>query len=122
MKRIILGALCSLALSAIFSLPVLAQAVSVPALTTGRSVTITTGTTFQTVIAAGNYRSLTIQNNNTNTDNCWVYVVNTGSPTTANSILLTPGAAYTRYFPYIPNGAIQATCATTADTLYADTQ
>ena len=98
------------------------QAVSVPALTTGRSVAITVGATFQTVVAAGNYRSLTIQNNNTNTDNCWVYVANAGSPTTANSILLTPGAAYTRYFPYIPNGAIKATCTTTADTLYADTQ
>lgn len=92
-----------------------------PADTTNASVSITTGNTFQTVLAAGVRRSITIENNNTNSDNCWVHV-DASAVTKANSILLTPGGSYTRYYPYIPAGAIQATCTTTADTLYVDYQ
>ena len=57
-----------------------AAAQSTNSVTFNQSVTITTGNTFQTVlnaIAAGSTtprRSLTIQNNNTTSDNCWVYV------------------------------------------------
>jgi hypothetical protein len=90
-------------------------------LTTNASASIATGNTFQTVLAASdNRRSLTIQNNNA-TDSCWVFV-GSGSATKATSILLLAGGSYTRYYPYIPADVIQATCATTADTLYVDTQ
>lgn len=96
-----------------------------PAQTTNGSVVIATGNTFQTVLTAvvgmAQLRSVTIENNNVNGDNCWIYVGN-GSPTKAKSILLTPGGSYARYFPYVPSDAIQATCTTTSDTLYVDTQ
>lgn len=94
------------------------------------SVTITTGNTFQTVLAAltavsfpgrPSRRSLTIQNNNTTTDNCWIFI-GSGTASAATSILLQPGQAYTRYWPYVPSDAIQGTCASNSDTLYVDTQ
>jgi hypothetical protein len=89
--------------------------------TTNNSVVIVTGNTFQTVLAANSNRaSITIENNNA-TDSCWV-TVDGGSPTKAIAILLLAGGSYQRYFPYVPSGAIQATCATANDTLYVDTQ
>lgn len=101
--------------------PAFAQTV---ALTTNGSASITTGNTFQTILAAvsntSSRRSLTIENNNAG-DNCWLYI-GSGAPTKGTSILLLPGGSYTRYHPYIPSDAIQATCATTNDTLYVDTQ
>jgi len=102
------------------------SAAQTPAATTNGSVTIATGSTFQTilaVLAAGNTqrRSVTIQNNNTNGDNCWLFIGG-GSATKATSILLAPGGSYQRYYPYVPSDAIQATCATTNDTMYLDTQ
>lgn len=102
-----------------------------PAATTNGSVAITAGNTFQSVLPALTFssttpqtgrRSLTIQNNNTNGDNCWVFVGPNASATKATSILLGQGASYTRYYPFIPSDNISATCATTADTLYVDTQ
>lgn len=92
--------------------------------TTNGSVAIAAGNTFQTVLAAvtgfTQRRSLTIQNNN-GTDSCWVYV-GAAAATKATSILLLPGGSYTRYYPYLPSDAIQATCTNTANTLYVDTQ
>lgn len=89
--------------------------------TTNGSVTIATGNTFQTALAASSSRaSLTIENNNAS-DNCWLFI-GAGSAAKGTSILLLPGGSYTRYFPYVPADAIQATCATTSDTLYVDTQ
>lgn len=103
--------------------PVRAQVVN--AQTVNGSVTITAGNTFQTAVAAltppALRRSLTIQNNNTNGDNCWVFVGG-GSATKGTAILLNQGGSYTRYYPYVPSDAIQATCTTTSDTLYVDTQ
>jgi hypothetical protein len=97
------------------------------AATTNGSISITTGNTFQQALAAlgvspANRRSLTIENNNTNGDNCWVFIGPTASATKGTSILLTPGGSYTRYFPYVPSDNIAATCVTTSDTLYVDTQ
>ena len=87
------------------------------------STTIATGNTFQSVLtASASRKSLHIQNNNTNGDNCWVYVGANGSATKAASIILSPGGSYQRYFPYIPSDNISATCATTSDTLYVDSQ
>lgn len=95
--------------------------------TVNSSVTIMTGNTFQTVLASNRgtntqRQALTIQNNNTNGDSCWVYVGPTASATKATSILLLQGGSYTRYWPYVPSDVIAATCATTSDTLYADNQ
>jgi hypothetical protein len=93
--------------------------------TLNSSATITTGNAFQTVLASilgtsTQRQSLTIQNNNAS-DSCWVYI-GSGSATKANSILLASGQAYTRYWPFVPSDAIQATCATSSDTLYVDNQ
>lgn len=93
--------------------------------TVNGSVIIATGNTFQTVLAAlgappAIRRALTVENNNA-TDSCWLYI-GSGAATKGTSILLLPGGAYTRYYPYVPSDAIQATCATTSDTLYVDTQ
>jgi hypothetical protein len=94
------------------------------AATTNGSATIITGNTFQTVLGAiannTPRRSLTIENSNTS-DSCWLYV-GSGSATKALSMLLLPGGSYVRYYPYVPSDAIQATCATSNDTLYLDTQ
>jgi hypothetical protein len=114
-------ALAMFAALALFSAPAMAQTV---AQTTNGSVVITTGATFQTVLAAvtsnNQRRSLTINNNNA-TDACWVFL-GSGTAAKGTSIMLLAGATYARYYPYIPSDAIQATCATSADTLYVDTQ
>lgn len=117
MRWMISAALCGMILLA---LPVEAQTPG-QGPTTNSSVTIVTGNTFQVILAAGSRRSVTIQNNNATTDNCWLYI-GSGSPTKATSILLTPGLPYQRYYPIVPNDAIQATCATAGDTIYIDTQ
>lgn len=92
--------------------------------TTNSSAVIATGNTFQTILTAvtsnNQRRSLTIQNNNA-TDSCWLFI-GAGSATKGTSMLLLAGQGYTRYYPYIPSDVIQATCASTSDTLYADVQ
>lgn len=99
--------------------------------TVNGSVIIVTGNTYQTVLAAStlnNRRSLTIQNNNA-TDSCWISfgafggaLITAGTATKGRSILLLAGGSYTRYYPYVPSDEIEATCATTSDTLYIDSQ
>lgn len=92
------------------------------------TVVIAAGNTFQTALASiiGNTsvqrQALTIQNNNTTTDNCWLYLGPNASATKATSILLAPGQAYTRYWPFVPSDEINLTCATTSDTMYVDNQ
>jgi hypothetical protein len=101
------------------------------------SVTITTGNTFQQVLAAAAAtstnasprRALTIQNNNTNSDNCWIAfgtsggtAITAGNATKAESILLAQGGSFQRYEPFVPSDAIIGTCASNSDTLYVDTQ
>lgn len=100
-----------------------------------RSISVTTGNTYQTIAGVNqSRRMIQIQNNNTNTDNCFINddgLVAAGSTTatsvtTANgavtaakaSILLQPGQAYTRYYPYVPSGPIVGTCASNGDSLY----
>jgi hypothetical protein len=120
MKRIALAVLAFLALCA----PLRAQQ---NLATTNSSITIAAGNTFQQAVAAlgvapATRRSITIQNNNTSTDNCWVFIGATGSATKGTSILLAPGGSYQRYWPYVPSDNIAATCANTSDTLYVDIQ
>lgn len=93
--------------------------------TVNASIAIAIGNTFQTILAAPSNlddgrKSLTIQNNNT-ADSCWIFV-GSGTASTAKSVLLASGAAYTRYWPYVPNDLIQGTCASNGDTLYVDWQ
>ena len=99
--------------------------------TVNSSAVITTGNTFQTVLASNlgattaqggplQRQALTIQNNNAS-DTCWLFI-GAASATKATSILLLPGGSYTRYWPFVPSDAIQATCATTSDSLYVDFQ
>ena len=93
--------------------------------TTNLSLTITTGNAFQAVpgLPAGtSRRSLTIENNNITSDNCWLFLGPTANATKNNSILIGPGGSYQRYYPYVPNDNVAVTCATTGDTLYVDTQ
>lgn len=126
---------------ALLAAPLQALAQSVPAVTTPAPITITTGNTFQQALpalaATAQRRSLTIQNNNAS-DSCylliggpWVAGDTTSTSRTINgvsltaikgAILLLAGQAYTRYFPYVPSDLILATCATTGDSLYVDTQ
>jgi hypothetical protein len=76
------------------------------------------------VAASTSRMSLTIQNNNsisTGTEYCYIFV-GSGSASLATAIILAPGGSYQRYFPFIPSDTIQATCTTTSDTLYIDTQ
>jgi hypothetical protein len=131
-------------LAAAFSLSLMAApaaAQTVVAQTTNLSALITTGNTFQQIAPAvtGNAqrKSLTIENNNAS-DTCYLLIgqpfqagdttattrsVNgTTMAATKAAISLAPGGAYTRYYPYIPNDIILATCATTGDSLYVDTQ
>lgn len=100
------------------------------------SITITTGGTFQQILpsiagTSTQRQALTIQNNNTNGDNCLVIfgtiagvaiTVANANATSGKAILLAQGGSFQRYFPYVPGDAILATCATTSDTLYVDTQ
>lgn len=99
-----------------------------PALPTNNgSGVIAVGGTFQQILPAVPVnsfarRSLTIQNNNTGTDACWLHI-GTGIPSLANSILLpAPAGSYVRYYPYVPSDAMQITCTSTNDTFYVDTQ
>ena len=100
-----------------------AQSSSSPAQPTLSPATITTGNTFQQILSGSpTYRAITIQNNNTNNDNCWVYPGAQGVATEATSILLGQGGSYSRYFPFVPSGPWQATCASNSDTLYVETE
>lgn len=94
--------------------------------TVNGSATITTGNTFQTLLASvigttTHRSSLTIQNNNTNGDLCWVYI-GSGSAITPSSVQLSQGSSYGRYWPFVPSDIIKGTCATAGDSLYVDTQ
>lgn len=102
--------------------------------TLNSSATITTGNTFQTVLKSNagtstQRQSLTIQNNNT-TDACWLSfgtlangtAITAANAAKASSIGLAAGQAYTRYWPFVPNDEIEATCASNSDTLYIDNQ
>jgi len=117
----------------------LAHAQSQPKLTNPSPKLITTGLTYQQLLPLNQGRgSVTIQNNMTSTDNCWLLIGGpwqpgdtTGSSRTVAgqtltaqqaSILLTPALPYTRYYPYVPSDQILGTCQSTGDSLYVDTQ
>lgn len=114
-----------------------------PVPSANNSAKITTGNTLQTIVAAGSRRSITMQNNQTTTDNCFIIFganittqVTPGTTTLSSTvtingtsmtvqqaaILLTPGLPYQRYYPFVPSDAIYGTCATAGDSIYVDIQ
>ena len=104
---------------------------------TNRSALITTGNTYQTVVPAGSYKSIQIENNNTNTDQC--LVEDTGAVVAGNTtatVVTTPNGATTAAKASATlaiNGsytqsatttttAIVVTCTTTGDSVWVRTQ
>jgi hypothetical protein len=103
--------------------------VTVNTSTLNKSVAVTSGNTFQQLLpsiignAGARRQSLTIQNSQASgTDNCWIYIGPIGNATKATAILLAPGQAYGRYWPYVPSDQIAGTCSGTGDTMYVDVQ
>jgi hypothetical protein len=86
-------------------------------------VTIATGNKFQQIVPSNSTgtdrRALTIQNNASNGDNCWVYV-GSDKASKDGSVVLAPGKSYDRYWPFVPSDTIQATCASSSDNLYVE--
>lgn len=80
------------------------------------SGTITTGGTFQLTAPAVGTRTF-IDFINTSADTCYLFI-STGTPTTGNSVPVSPGQEYFRSAGPIPNEAIYVTCTTTSDTFY----
>ncbi|HEY2535025.1 MAG TPA: hypothetical protein VGJ20_45175 [Xanthobacteraceae bacterium] len=90
--------------------------------TTHTVITIATGHRFQQVWpSSSKLEGLIIENNNTNGDDCWIFI-GSGNATTAGSTLLPKGESYRRYWPFVPSEAIQATCESSGDTLSIETQ
>jgi len=111
----------SLAIASILGSRSFAQTMTSQEPTGSNSVTIETSNKFQQVVPATGTarRAVTIKNNNG--DNCWVYI-GSDKASKDNSIALDPGSSYVRYWPLAPKDAIQATCASSSDTLLVEYQ
>jgi hypothetical protein len=105
----------SLAIALLLGSATLAQTPPAPSNTVA---TIATGNKFQQLLASTRTqrRMLRISNNNTNGDSCWVFVGSSRAFKEA-SYAVPPGKEYLRYPPFVPSDAIQATCASSSDTL-----
>lgn len=112
--------------------------------TTNKSALITTGLTFQTLITSGTRKSLEIQNNQiSGTDVCYLLFggdidsqITPGTTTTSSNftiggntiaagaaaMIMNPGQIYAWRYPYVPSDAFYATCSTTGDSMYVDSQ
>jgi hypothetical protein len=142
MRRKLIAAACFALLGGLPT-SLYAQGLTNTASVTPVPVKITSGLTYQSILASAasnNRHAITIQNNNA-TDSCYIIIVGQASPflvgdTTSTthtiggvsltgaqaSILLLAGGSYTRFFPYIPPDQILGTCTTTGDSIYVDTQ
>jgi len=116
---IVLG-VASLAIAILLGSAVFAQ--TSPA-STDTVVTINNANKFQEVLASSGTarRMLRISNNNTNRDSCWVFV-GSGQASKEGSYAVLPGKEYLRYPPFVSSDAIQATCASSSDTLDVEYQ
>ena len=115
---IVLG-VASLAIALLFGPRAFAQSSPAP---TDTVVTINTANKFQQVLASGTtLRMLRIGNNNTNDDSCWVFV-GRSQASKEGSYEVRPGKEYLRYPPFVPSDAVQATCASSSDTLDVEYQ
>jgi hypothetical protein len=109
----------SLAMALLLGSAALAQT---PPASTKKVMTINTAYKFQQVLAGGTtLRMLRIGNNNTNGDSCWIFV-GSGPASKEGSYEVGPGNEYLRYPPFVPSDAIQATCASSSDTLDVEYQ
>jgi hypothetical protein len=93
--------------------------------TVNASAVIAAGGTFQVVLPSiigttTQRQELTINNNNAS-DPCYIFI-GAGTATEATALMLNAGSSYRREWPFVPSDEIQATCKTTSDTLYIDTQ
>ncbi len=99
-------------------LPIFAQQ---PPASIKTSVTIVTGNKFQIILPENDTgkdrRALVIDNNNTNGDSCWIFVGTGRASQEKSDKVLAPGGQYVRYWPFVPSDEVQATCASSADTL-----
>jgi len=123
---IVLGA-ASLIIACLLSpSPIFAQQTTPPQQPTEMLVKIVTGNKFQQILpenTAGNdRRALTIINNNTNGDSCWVFVGTGGASKEKSDKALAPGDKFVKYWPFVPSDEIQATCASSSDTLSIEYQ
>jgi len=116
---VVLG-VASLAIALLLGSAAFAQTPPAP---THKSVTIVIGNKFQGVLNASTIalRMLRIRNDNTNGDSCWVFV-GSGQASKEGSYEVSPGEEYLRYRPFVPSDAIQATCASSSDTLDVEYQ
>lgn len=105
------------------SSPIFAQQQSAP---TQTAVTIVIGNKFQQILPENDTgkdrRSLIIHNSNTNGDRCWVFVGTGRASTEKSDKVLAPGDEYEQYWPFVPSDEIQATCASSSDTLSVEYQ
>ena len=110
----------SLAIALLLGSAAIAQTPPAP---TRTLVTIGAGNKFQQVLASSGTerRMLRISNNNTNGDSCWVFV-GSSQASKEGSYAVRPGKDYLRYPPFVPSDAIQATCASSSDTLDVEYQ
>ena len=86
-------------------------------------VTINTANKFQQILASSETtrRMVRIGNNNNDGDSCWVFVGD-GKASKESSYPVLPGEAYLRYPPFTTSDTIQATCASSSDTLDVEYQ
>ena len=117
---VVLG-VASLAIALLLGSAAFAQ--TTPTASTNKVVTIDTGNKFQQVLASSGtqLRMLRISNNNTNGDSCWVFV-GSSQASKEGSYEVSLGEEYLRYPPFVPSDAIQATCASSSDTLDVEYQ
>ncbi|MGA7787723.1 MAG: hypothetical protein WCA56_06115 [Xanthobacteraceae bacterium] len=89
-------------------------------------VTIVTGNKFQQILPENNTgkdrRGLVIDNKNANGDSCWVFVGTGRASKEQSDKVLAPGDEYVEYWPFVPSDEIQATCASSSDTLNVEYQ
>jgi hypothetical protein len=115
---IVLG-VASLAIALLLGSAAFAQT---PPASTKKVVTINTANKFQQILASGTtLRMLRIGNNNNDRDSCWVFV-GSGQASKEGSYAVLPGQEYLRYPPFVTSDAIQATCASSSDTLDVEYQ
>jgi hypothetical protein len=116
---IVLG-VASLAIALLLGSAAFAQTPTAP---TNTVVTISTANKFQQILASSGTprRMLRISNNNNYRDSCWVFV-GSGQASKEGSYVVLPGKEYLRYPPFVSSDVIQATCASSSDTLDVEYQ
>lgn len=95
-----------------------------------QSGTVVTGGTFQVgAISAQSRKSLSFENIcnksgncSATSDLCYLYMEDSGTPTTANSLIVQPGQEYLRSVGQIPQAQIQVTCDSSSDKFRLVTQ